>query len=223
VNQLPPPNATSTSQPINQANGPQTQPPPPDVGPTTIPFNPTNGPQTEGARTGSQMPAPGMMSTTDSANAENNSVSELAPAVQFKQNRRIQGSDRWVDSNYDVFRNYRAEWHDRDWWRSHYSRVAFGVGGWYYWNASYWFPAWGYDPNAYYAYDGPICAHKSLPPDQVVADVQEALQRQGYYQGAVDGLLGPPTRTALGDYQRDHSLYTTSAVDSPTLKSLGMK
>ena len=213
-------------QEFNPANGPQTGgqlPPPPAVGPTIIPFNPANGPQTEGARTGSGLPPPQMVTSSDQANAENKSTSEIAPTVQFKQNRRIQGSERWVDSNYEVFRNYRSEWHDRDWWRSHYSRIAFGVGGWYYRNASYWLPAWGYDPNAYYAYDGPIYAQKGLPPDQVIADVQEALQKQAYYRGQVDGLLGPPTRAALGDYQRDHNLYITSAIDSPTLQSLGMK
>lgn len=231
VNQLPPPPPppmpTFTSQPLNIPNGPQAggqSAPPPAVGPTIIPFNPANGPQTEGARAGSQLPQPpAVMSNTYPASTENRSTSEIAPAVQFKQNRRIQGSDQWVDSNYEVFRNYRSEWHDRDWWRSHHSRIAFGVGGWYYRNASYWFPAWGYDPNGSYAYDGPIYAHKGLPPDQVVADVQETLQKQGYYQGQVDGLLGSPTQTALGDYQRDHSLYITSAIDSPTLQSLGMK
>jgi Putative peptidoglycan binding domain len=211
---------------FNPANGPQTSgplPPPSGVGPTIIPFNPANGPQTEGARVGNGLPPPPMVTSSDQANAENRSTSEIAPTVEFKQNRRIQGSEQWVDSNYEVFRNYRSEWHDRDWWRSHYSRIAFGVGGWYYRNASYWFPAWGYDPNAYYAYDGPIYSHKDLPPDQVIADVQEALQKQAYYRGQVDGLLGPPTRAALGDYQRDHNLYMTSAIDSPTLQSLGIK
>jgi len=61
-----------------------------------------------------------------------------------------------------------------------------------------------------------------LPPDQVVANVQAALQAQGYYQGDVDGLLGPLTREAIASYQRDHGLYETAAVDQPTLESLGM-
>ena len=160
------------------------------------------------------------MPTSQPGNAANTPITEIAPAVQFQQNKRIQGSDQWVDSNYEVFRNYRSEWHDRDWWRSHQSRIVFGVGGWYYWNAGYWYPAWGYDPNAYYAYDGPIYGYNDLPPDQVIADVQEALQQQGYYQGEVDGLLGPPTCAAIADYQRDHGLYITSALDSPTLQSL---
>ena len=222
----------------NVVNGPQTH-----GGPQLQKV--VNGQQTDSASNGGELPPPTMetsagqpvnvannsqnerppevMSASYPANEQNKSASESPPAVQFKQNRRIQGSDGWVDSSYEVFRNYRSRWHDRDWWRSHYSRVAFGVGGWYYWSAGYWFPAWGYDPNAHYVYDGPIYAYNGSPPDQVIVDVQEALQKQGYYRGEVDGLLGPPTRAALADYQRDHRLYTTSAIDSPTLEILGMK
>jgi hypothetical protein len=143
-------------------------------------------------------------------------------AVKFQQNRQIQGSQYWQGKNYWAFRNYRPAWHDRGWWHSHYNRVVFVYGGWYYWNSGWWYPAWGYAPNAYYAYDGPIYAYNSLPPDQVVANVQAALQAQGYYQGEVDGLLGPLTRDAIAGYQRDHGLYTTAAIDQPTLESLGM-
>ena len=143
-------------------------------------------------------------------------------AVNFQQGRRIQGSQNWQGRNYWAFRNYRSAWHDRGWWHNHYNRVVFVYGGWYAWNAGYWYPAWGYAPNAYYAYDGPIYAYNSLPPDQVVANVQAALQQQGYYQGEVDGLLGPLTREAIAAYQAEQGLYTTSAIDQPTLESLGM-
>ena len=143
-------------------------------------------------------------------------------AVNFQQGRRIQGSQNWQGNNYWAFRNYRSAWHDRGWWHNHYNRVVFVYGGWYAWNAGWWYPAWGYAPNAYYAYDGPIYAYNNLPPDQVVANVQAALQEQGYYQGDVDGLLGPLTREAIAGYQADHGLYTTSAIDQPTLESLGM-
>jgi hypothetical protein len=143
-------------------------------------------------------------------------------AVNFRQGRHIEGSQNWQGSRYTVFRTYTPQWHDQVWWRSHYNRVVFVYGGWYYWNAGFWFPAWGYAPNAYYAYDGPIYAYNNLPPDQVVANVQTSLQQQGYYHGEVDGLLGPLTRAAVADYQRDHGLYITSAIDEPTLSSLGM-
>jgi hypothetical protein len=145
-----------------------------------------------------------------------------APPVKFEQNRRIEGSQNWQGEKYVVFRNYKSEWHDRNWWHSHHSRIVFVFGAPYYWSAGYWYPAWGYYPNAYYAWDGPIYAYNNLPPDQVIANVQAALQEQGYYHGEVDGLLGPLTRAALADYQRDHGLYVTSAIDQPTLESLGM-
>ena len=97
-------------------------------------------------------------------------------------------------------------------------------GGYYYFNNGYWYPAWGYDPAAqYYAYDGPIyVGQRAEPPDQVIADVQAALKDMGYYGGEVDGLLGPITREALTAYQADHGLYTTAAIDEPTLDALGM-
>jgi hypothetical protein len=147
----------------------------------------------------------------------------IDPTGQFQQNRRIQGSDQWQGSNYQSFRNYRSEWHDRNWWRSHYSHIVFVAGGWYYWKAGYWYPAWGYDPEAHYAYDGPIYAYNDLPPDQVIANAQAALRPQGYYQAEPDGLLGPVTREAIVNYQRDHGLYETSTIDRPTSESLGMK
>ena len=145
-----------------------------------------------------------------------------APPVKFQQNRRIEGSQNWRGQKYTAFRNYKSEWHDQNWWHSHHNRIVFVFGAPYFWNAGYWYPAWGYNPSAYYAYDGPIYAYNSLPPDQVIANVQAALQQQGYYQGEVDGLLGPLTREAIAGYQRDHGLYETSSIDQPTLESLGM-
>jgi hypothetical protein len=146
-----------------------------------------------------------------------------APAVKFQQGRRIQGSQNWQGQQYTVFRNYQSQWHDQNWWHGHYhNNIVFVFGAPYYWNAGYWFPAWGYYPNAYYAWDGPIYAYNHLPPDQVIANVQASLQQQGYYQGEVDGLIGPLTREALANYQRDHRLYETASIDQPTLESLGM-
>jgi|SRR5215469_12462378 len=146
-----------------------------------------------------------------------------APPVKFEQGRHIEGSQNWQGEKYAAFRDYHSEWHDEGWWHDHYhNNFVFVFGAPYYFNAGYWFPAWGYSPNAYYAWDGPIYAYNHMPPDQVIANVQSALQQQGYYQGDVDGLIGPLTRAALVDYQRDHGLYETAAIDQPTLESLGM-
>ena|SRR5438270_9626066 len=146
-----------------------------------------------------------------------------APPVKFQQGRHIEGSEHWQGQHYTAFRDYHAEWHDQGWWQNHYhNNIVFVFGAPYFFNAGYWYPAWGYYPNAYYAWDGPIYAYNHLPPDQVIANVQAALQEQGYYHGEVDGLIGPLTRAAIADYQRDHGLYETAAIDEPTLESLGM-
>jgi hypothetical protein len=123
---------------------------------------------------------------------------------------------------YSAFRNYNRQWHDRGWWRSHYNRIVFVSGGWWYWNAGYWFPAWGYAAGAYYPYDGPIYGYNGLPPDQVVVDVQQQLQRDGYYDGPIDGSLGPMTREAIAAFQADNGLSVTSVIDQPTLSTLGI-
>ena len=144
-------------------------------------------------------------------------------SVKFKQNNHIEGSENWKGEKYRAFSNYNAQWHDQGWWHQHYNRVILISGGYYFWNSGFWYPAWGYDSAySYYPYDGPIYAYNDLPPDQVIANVQASLQAQGYYQGEVDGLLGPLTRAGLANYQRDHGLYTTAAIDEPTLSSLGM-
>lgn len=147
---------------------------------------------------------------------------EVAPAVNFQQGQHIQGSQNWQGSSYTVFRDYTPQWHDQGWWHSHSGNVVFIFGGWYALNGGYWYPAWGYAPDSYYTYDGPIYAYNNLPPDQVIANVQSALQGQGYYQGEIDGLLGPQTRAAIADYQRANGLAETAAIDQPTLQSLGM-
>jgi hypothetical protein len=145
-------------------------------------------------------------------------------AVSFNESHRITNAQTWQGSQYVAFRDYHPVWHDQAWYHSHYNRVQLIAGGWYFFNAGYWYPAWGYAPSAqYYVYDGPIYAgHQAEPPDKVIADVQASLQEQGYYKGEVDGLLGPLTREALNGYQADNGLYTTGAIDEPTLASLGM-
>ena len=145
-------------------------------------------------------------------------------AVTFNQNHRIEGSENWHGHQYEVFRSYQPQWHDQGWYHSHYPNVTLIAGGYYFFNAGYWYPAWGYSPSAqYYAYDGPIyVGQRAQPPDKVIAQTQDLLQQMGYYTGEVDGLLGPLTREALAAYQNDNGLTATAAIDQPTLDSLGL-
>jgi Ni/Co efflux regulator RcnB len=153
--------------------------------------------------------------TNDNANRnwENNNT----------QNRNWQNNNSNVWSYDQARRNHRRDRHDRSWWRNHYSRIALFAGGYYYWNSGYWYPAYGYDPYySSYTYDEPIYGYGDLQPGQVIANVQSALQEQGYYRDAVDGLIGPNTRAALSAFQRDQGLPITAAIDGPTLQALGL-
>ncbi len=146
-------------------------------------------------------------------------------AYYRRGNARINNNFRsaaFRGQQYTTFRNYHRQWHDQGWWRGHYNRIVFVNNGWYYWNAGYWFPAWGYATDAYYPYDGPIYGYNGLTPDRVTVDVQAQLQRDGYYDGPIDGVLGPMTREAIAAFQADRGLAVTSVIDEPTLATLGI-
>ena len=131
------------------------------------------------------------------------------------------GSNRFSYS--DALRRNWHDWHNRDWWRQHCNNIVFVTGGYYFLDASYWYPAYGYDPlNNYYDYDGPIYTYSNLLPDQVIANVQAALQDAGYYFGSVTGSLSVETRAALSNFQRDQGLIITGAIDEPTVEALGL-
>ena len=161
-------------------------------------------------------------------NRERNMALNRDRNVMVNRNRSVTVNNNWRGSqfagrNYSAFRNYHRQWHDRGWWSSHFSTIVFVGGGWWYWDSGYWFPAWGYAPYAYYPYDGPIyTGYAGLGPDRVTIEVQSQLQRDGYYAGPIDGVLGPMTRQAIANFQADHGLAVTASVDEPTLDTLGI-
>jgi len=46
---------------------------------------------------------------------------------------------------------------------------------------------------------------RQLLPDQIIANVQTALQQDGYYLGPINGSLDSATRAAIANYQRDQA------------------
>jgi hypothetical protein len=123
----------------------------------------------------------------------------------------------------DALGRYQHARHTRFWWKRHFTTFVLVGGGYYYWNAGYWYPAWGYDPNyEAYDYDGPIFTYGNLLPDQVIVNVQRALQELGYYAGGITGALSPATRRAISAYQQDEGLDVNGVVDGPTVYALGL-
>ena len=123
----------------------------------------------------------------------------------------------------DAFRRHWHESHDRNWWHDHCQTIVFVNTGYYFLDGSYWYPAYGYDPlQTYYDYDGPVYTYSNLLPDEVIANVQTALQNAGYYYGPVTGSLSVDTRAAIANFQRDYGLTITGAIDEPTVGALGL-
>jgi len=141
------------------------------------------------------------------------------------QNRLHNASEH--PSNFSQAQHNHSQWchnnHGQDWWHHHCDTIIFVNLGWWGWFDGWWYPCWGYDPYySDYVYDGPIYGYDGLPPDEVVADVQDELQRLGYYYGDINGALNPTTRDALLRYQRDHGLPVTGTVDPETVGALGL-
>ncbi len=60
------------------------------------------------------------------------------------------------------------------------------------------------------------------PTRSLGSDVQSALRRRGYYNGPIDGDLGPGSRAAIRDFQFARGLTPTGRVDSTLLRALGI-
>jgi putative peptidoglycan binding protein len=152
--------------------------------------------------------------------------------TSFWSGTRAAVTNNWRGSEFSgrqywAFRNYQRQWHDSGWWNDHCGDrivfvTVFSQPFPFFFDAGYWYPAWGYYPDSYYPYDGPVYGYNDLPPDEVIANVQTQLYNEGYYDGPIDGILGPDTRAAIADYQADHGLAVTAAIDEPTVESLGL-
>jgi hypothetical protein len=81
-------------------------------------------------------------------------------------------------------------------------------------------PAYVYQSDSY-AYDSTPNYYSGYGYETRAA-VQEELARAGYYDGSIDGVVGPGTRSAIYTYQQDYGLYATGRIDDQLLQSLGL-
>jgi hypothetical protein len=97
----------------------------------------------------------------------------------------------------------------------------FRHGHHYHWYNNGWFIidpypyGYGYGSN-YGGYDGAYYG------SSVGGQVQAALQQAGYYQGPIDGIVGPGTSQAIANYQRDNGLAVTGTITNGLLRNLGI-
>ena len=123
-----------------------------------------------------------------------------------------------------------------------------GLNPWFYpYYADDYYPsdAYGYNPNDYtngYPYDysanpydyynyspynyddqSPYAASGESAANATVSAVQSELSKLGYYNGAIDGVVGDETEAALARYQQDQDISVTGTVNAATLQSLGIR
>lgn len=59
-----------------------------------------------------------------------------------------------------------------------------------------------------------------VPHASVVVNLQSRLKAMGYYDGPVDGVVGPGTHAAIARYQRANGLVVTGEMNAATISTL---
>jgi hypothetical protein len=144
--------------------------------------------------------------------------------------------------------NWNGNWHGGNWHGWHNGgrvNVFFGgfgypffygypYGGYPYYGYPYGYGyGYGYPVGAYYSYDprGVYEGRIANPPRttndgggkdvSMTTRVQRKLAATGYYDGAVDGVMGDGTRRAIRNYERDNGLRVDGRIDDQLLSTMG--
>jgi hypothetical protein len=112
---------------------------------------------------------------------------------------------------------------------------GYPYGGYPYYGYPYGYGyGYGYPVGAYYSYDprGIYEGRIANPPRStndgggkdvsMAARVQRQLAAAGYYDGAVDGVIGDGTRRAIRNYERDNGLRVDGRIDDQLLSTMGL-
>jgi hypothetical protein len=150
---------------------------------------------------------------------------------KVKVYRDLDGDGHFNKKTYDVGRHHHRH--------GYYGR-GYGYGHGY--GRSYYHRPYGYGYGYPYSYYGPRASigfsYSRRPSyyssttvyrgsevgggysNELAVDVQRELRRRGYYNGPIDGDIGPGSRSAIRAYQADRGLTVTGRVDSRLLRSL---
>ena len=130
----------------------------------------------------------------------------------FNRNDRFGGFNRFNDGRFARFDRFHRFDNFHHFNHNHFNNVVFigdfGFPWWWGWGWAPWGGwGWGYPYGYYggynYGYYGSSYGYGDTTGSRV-AELQSRLASAGYYHGAIDGILGPATRTAIRAYERDH-------------------
>jgi hypothetical protein len=172
-----------------------------------------------------------------------NSRTYSRSSARFTAGNRTRGARSQAFNQGRVIARHSANW-QRHWdrgrdhsWHGH--RCHFRNGFWFIYDPFPFYPyGYGFYPYGSY-YDAAYYDDRSYATDEYssapesdqssyngdarISDVQSALSREGYYDGAIDGNLGPATRNGLRRYQRDHGLQATGNIDRAVIQALRLR
>jgi len=120
------------------------------------------------------------------------------------------------------WRGNRCRWHNNNWviigpWFSPWAYSYYPYASYSYYDDRY------YDDGYYASEEYPQSGYGDGYEDFNVSEVQSALARAGYYDGPIDGSIGPATRNALRRYQRDRGLSVTGRIDQSVIDALRVR
>jgi His-Xaa-Ser repeat protein HxsA len=103
---------------------------------------------------------------------------------------------------------------------------SYGYGYGYRSPYRYGYSPYSYGPSLNFVYSSSSTrsyrSESDYDESSLEVDVQQALRRRGYYDGPIDGDIGPGSRSAIRAYQADRGLSVTGRIDSSLLRALGI-
>lgn len=140
-------------------------------------------------------------------------------------NRNHHGDGNW--------NHHGGNWRHHHWPRSYYYYGGFGYpfygfgypyyGFGYPYGYGYGYPYYGASATFYSDGNRRYSQNASQPGNgSVVTRVQQRLARAGYYHGAIDGVIGNGTRSAIRAYERANRLPVDGRIDSDLLGRMGL-
>jgi hypothetical protein len=102
-----------------------------------------------------------------------------------------------------------------------------GYSVWPYVGSSYWAPGYSGYSGYPYSYYGSYPSYSYYGSGygyagSTIAAVQRRLGELGYYDGAVDGVMGPRTRSAIAAFESRNGLVVDGTISRPLLNRLGL-
>jgi hypothetical protein len=159
--------------------------------------------------------------------------------------------NRLASRNWNTSRNFSGSRHWNGNWRRHCNRnrvVFFSSFGYPFFGYGYgypydYYPYYGYSSyyptsydNTYYDNAQPAYDYNNTEPTyadngsygargrgSIVIEVQRRLARDGFYKGAVDGVMGSRTHYAIRAYKRSHGLTADGEIDDQLLGTMGLR